>query len=455
MSNIIEVSFISLSLYKFLGKKYLLTTLSAYYLYLLYSKKISSIRLTYFRERLQHEIKAENKFYDIVNNIQTVKYFQGESKENSNYSKAIKEVSLKDEKVSKSLAQLNIGQNCILNSFITINMLSAISDIRKGLITPGDMFMMQGFFNQLMAPLHIMGFLMREIDESRTQLQYGIDIKKKQMMLLNKTKEHKPDIEYRKGVITFKNVSFNYNPKTQVLKNINAIFEPGKLNCIVGESGQGKTTMFDLIYKLFIPISGKILIDDQDINSYNDKSIRDLLTICPQNGSLFNESIQYNMMYGYNNENNNNKGVNKMLNILKQLNLFRKINLMPEGLNTNVGSLGGKLSGGEKQRVLFIRALMKSKAKIFLLDEPTSNLDTKNELIVNDIIKSKLNKNTTIIITAHKLSTMKNADKIFVLDKGTIVESGNHNELIQKKGAYYKMITKSQSLTKYTSIYKH
>lgn len=444
ISNSIEAVMISMSLYKLLGKKYLLTTLAGYYFYMVYSKKLARIRQKYFKERYFAELHSENKFNDIVNNIQTVKYFQGEKKESLNYSNLVKIVRKKDELVSKSLSFLNGGQNFILNASIMVNMLNCIKDVINKKLTPGDLFMLQGLFTQLMFPLHIMGFLMREFDETRTQLQYGIDIQKRKEQLDKQIIEKKNKVEntfvYRNGEVKFENVSFSYNKGVPVLNKINATFQPGIINCIVGESGQGKSTMFDLVYKMFTPSSGRILIDGQDISKLDTDSIRKYLTICPQNGHLFNESVQYNVLYGLDKE--TPEKISKMKKLLKLVNLHNKIKTMPQSYLTNVGTLGSKLSGGEKQRILFSRALLRDQAKIILLDETTSNLDSKNELLIYDLINNSLSSNKTIIITAHKLTTMKNADKIFVLEKGTFKEIGNHYELMEKKGIYYNMVMK-------------
>lgn len=447
ISNVIEGIMISLSLYTFLGKKYLITTMAGYSMYMLYSNKMSKIRQRYFKERYFAELNSENKFNDIVNNIQTVKYFQGEKKESKNYSNLIKTVRKKEELVSKSLCVLNSGQSLILNSCIMLNMVNCIRDVINKKLTPGDIFVLQDYFTQLMIPLHIMGFLMREIDESRTQLHYGIDIqKRKQQLEMKKENIKKVPFEYKKGEVRFEDVSFRYNKGIPVLDKLNAVFEPGVVNCIVGESGQGKSTLFDLIYKMFNPSSGKIIIDGQDISQCDTDSIRKYLTICPQNGALFNESIKYNVLYGNNKEEKTKES--KMKTLLKKVNLYWKIKTMPESFNTNVGTLGNKLSGGEKQRILLSRALLRDQAKILLLDEPTSNLDARNENLVYDLIAKNVIAKKTVILTAHKLSTMKKCNKIFVLDKGTFKEIGTHSELMQKKGIYYNMVIKQNEKKK-------
>lgn len=438
MSNLTEIIFVSFSMTKFLGKKYLFSTLGAYVSYIVYSNILSKYRNKLYNELNHWEIKSDNKLYDIVNNIETIKAFQGEQKEKNIYNNILTNIKNQSRKIHKSLSYLNSGQNIIMNSCLMINMVNCIKEVIQGKLTPGDIFMLEGFFNQMMLPLNIMGFLMREIERCRVQLRYGILLKNhfKNMKKINMNGNK--DINIEKGEIKFNDVYFSYGDKNkELLQNFNAEFEPGKLNCIVGESGEGKSTLFELILKLVKPSNGKIMIDDTDISEINENSLRKYISFCPQNGSLFNESFLYNLLYGIQNYENNDD--EKLISLLKKLNLYEKIKSLNKGINTYVGSLGNKLSGGEKQRILLIRALMKPNSKIILLDEPTSNLDIKNSDIVFNIIKNEL-KNKTILYTSHKTSDIKMADKIFVLKDGRIVEQGKYNDLINKKGFFYKLI---------------
>ena len=438
MSNLTEIIFVSFSMTKFLGKKYLFSTLGAYVSYIIYSNILSKYRNKLYNELNHWEIKSDNKLYDIVNNIETIKAFQGEQKEKNIYNNILTNIKNQSRKIHKSLSYLNSGQNIIMNSCLMINMVNCIKEVIQGKLTPGDIFMLEGLFNQMMLPLNIMGFLMREIERCRVQLRYGILLKNhfKKMKKINMNGNK--DINIEKGEIKFNDVYFSYGDKNkELLQNFNAEFEPGKLNCIVGESGEGKSTLFELILKLVKPSNGKIMIDDTDISEINENSLRKYISFCPQNGSLFNESFLYNLLYGIQNYENNDD--EKLISLLKKLNLYEKIKSLNKGINTYVGSLGNKLSGGEKQRILLIRALMKPNSKIILLDEPTSNLDIKNSDIVFNIIKNEL-KNKTILYTSHKTSDIKMADKIFVLKDGRIVEQGKYNDLINKKGFFYKLI---------------
>lgn len=439
LSNMIEIILISFSLSSYLGRKYFLYTFVTYSVYLSISRKISLYREILFRDRKYADLASENKLIDIVNNIQTVKYFLGEKRESESYSNLISIVKGKDAKVMNSLALLNSTQSLILNSGIMLNMTSCVKDCLKGHMTPGDLFLLQGVFTQLMIPLHIIGVLMKELEDSKIHLNYGIKLKQKQQYHLTE-KRNKKQFVYKQGLIEIKNVSFDYTKSSPVLKSLNAVFEPGKINCIMGESGQGKSTFFDLIYKLYSPQKGQIFIDSQDISQCNTESVRKNLTICPQNGYLFNESVEHNILYGNPSFPNTN-----MIKILDNVNLLSKLMRLKNKLQTNVGTLGGKLSGGERQRIVFARSLIK-KGNIILLDEPTSNLDTQNENAIFDLIRKISKQNKTVIISAHKLSTIAKCDKIFILIKGEIKESGSHEELMLKKGYYYTIVTKQTAI---------
>ena len=435
MSNLSEIIFVSYSLNRFFGRKYLFTTLSAYTSYILYSKFLSKYRMKLYNDLNYWEIKNDNKIYDIINNIDTIKVFQGEQKEKNIYNTILSNLKNKSQKVYKSLAYLNIGQNIILNSCLMLNLINCIKEVSKGKLTPGDVFMFNGLFNELMLPLNIMGFLMREIEKCKIQLKYGMELKKNYGNYKKKNETLK-NITFDKGVVEFKNVNFSYGDKKELLKNLNVKFEPNKLNFIVGESGEGKSTIFELLLKLTKPLGGKILIDNQDIDKIYENHLRKFISICPQNGSLFNESFLYNLLYPL--EKYSKDDYNKLVTLLKKLNLYKKIFSLPKGVNTNVGTLGNKLSGGEKQRILLIRALLKPNSKVLLLDEPTSNLDSFNSDIVLKLIKNNT-KNKTVVINSHKLDTIKNADKIFVLHNGKICEEGSFNELTNLKGLFNKM----------------
>ena len=248
---------------------------------------------------------------------------------------------------------------------------------------------------------------------------------------------NKENLDSFKKCIEFKNVSFKYENAT-VLNNISLKVNKGEMVAIVGSSGSGKSTLVNLIPRFFDIISGKILIDDIDINDLSRLKIRSLIGIVSQDSILFNTSIKENILLG-DKKGNINKKLSESLSIA---NADEFINELDDQDDYNVGDNGSNLSGGQKQRVAIARAVY-SNSPILILDEATSSLDSKSEKLVQDAI-DKLMINKTSIVIAHRLSTIQNANKIIVLDKGEIIEQGNHDELI-KNDSYYKKLIALQS----------
>ena len=233
--------------------------------------------------------------------------------------------------------------------------------------------------------------------------------------------------------IKFKEVYFKYaGNENMILENINLEIKKGQTLAIVGKSGAGKTTLSDLIPRFYDPYNGNIFIDSYDVKDYSLKSLRSLIGIVTQNIILFNDSIKNNIAYGSKNANDK-----ELINALKSANLYDLVSKLDDGIDTIIGENGIKLSGGEKQRLSIARALVKN-PQILILDEATASLDSESEKKVHNAIDNVI-KDRTVIVIAHRLSTIINADKIIVMDKGKIVEQGNHLELINLDGIYKKL----------------
>ncbi len=236
-----------------------------------------------------------------------------------------------------------------------------------------------------------------------------------------------------KDCIELKNVSFGYQDKI-ILENINLKIEKGKSIALVGSSGAGKSTLVDLIPRFHDAVSGEILIDGINIKNYSLESLRSQLGIVTQEPILFNDTIANNISLGM-----ENAPRDLIKSAAQVANAQQFILQKPEGYETNIGERGNKLSGGEKQRITIARAVMKN-PPILILDEATSSLDTESEKLVQDAINNLMNNRTSIVI-AHRLSTIRNADEIIVMQKGKIVERGNHDSLIALGGFYKKLVT--------------
>ncbi len=237
--------------------------------------------------------------------------------------------------------------------------------------------------------------------------------------------------------ITFKNVNFEYVPKRPVLKNINLEIKKGETIALVGNSGGGKTTIVNLLPRFYDVVSGNIYIDDVDIRDYTLESLRSNISVVFQDNFLFSGTIKENILFG-----KLNATEDEIQNAVKMAYLDEFLITLKDGINTQIGERGILLSGGQKQRVAIARAFIKN-APIVILDEATSALDNKSEAIVQKAIDN-LMKDKTVFVIAHRLSTIQNADRIAVINEGSLVELGNHEELMKIPNGKYKTLYEMQ-----------
>lgn len=244
-----------------------------------------------------------------------------------------------------------------------------------------------------------------------------------------------------KGEISFDNVSFNYPSRSEVdvLKNISFDVKFGEKVALVGSSGSGKSTIASLILRLYNADEGDICFDGKNSSNYSLTQTRRSIAVVPQEITLFSGSILDNIIYGA-----PKSSKEEVKQAATQANAWEFISTFPEGLDTLVGDRGIQLSGGQKQRIAIARAILKN-PKILILDEATSSLDVESEKLVQDALNKLMNDRTTLII-AHRLTTIKDADKILVLENGSVRESGNHDELIAQKGSYFNLISTQNSV---------
>ncbi len=233
----------------------------------------------------------------------------------------------------------------------------------------------------------------------------------------------------KKGIALY-DVCFSYNGKDEVLRGFNLEIPKGKTVALVGSSGAGKSTLASLIPRLYDISSGIIEIDGQDIRNFELASLRHHIGVVSQDTYIFNNSIRDNIAYGLEDVSDEN-----VIEAARLANAHEFISTLPNGYNTRVGDRGVQLSGGQRQRVSIARAILRD-PEILILDEATSALDSQSEHLVQDAIE-RLRQNRTVIVIAHRLSTIRNADRIVVLDKGRVVESGGHQELLEKRGSYW------------------
>jgi len=252
---------------------------------------------------------------------------------------------------------------------------------------------------------------------------------------LVKEESHLPELKINRGNIEFIDINFSYPNNVQALKGVNGRINGGEKVGFVGISGSGKTTLLNLIPRFFHLSKGKIIIDDQNINEVKLSSLRKKISLVSQDIILFDDTVLKNLTYGY-----EKASKEDILQACKNSASQEFIEKLPEKYETIIGENGVRLSGGQKQRISIARAILKN-APIILLDEATSSLDSESEKVIHDAIEN-LTKNKTTIIIAHRLATIKNCNKIFLFDKGKIIDSGTHNELIDRSKIYSSLYEK-------------
>jgi ABC-type multidrug transport system fused ATPase/permease subunit len=235
-----------------------------------------------------------------------------------------------------------------------------------------------------------------------------------------------------RGAIGFSDVKFSYNQTRTVLKDFNLNIEAGEHVALVGPSGSGKSTVVKLLFRFYDLDKGKILIDGQKISGVTQESLRDQVSLVPQDPSLFHRSLKENIRYGKLDATDE-----EVVEAAKKAHSHDFISSLSQGYDTLVGERGIKLSGGERQRVAIARAILKD-APILVLDEATSSLDSESEMLIQDALKTLMKGKTSIVI-AHRLSTIMQMDRIIVMQDGRIIDQGTHQELLKRQGMYKKL----------------
>ena len=409
-------------------------TLVALVLYIVFTVVVTEWRTHFRRTMNDMDSKANQKAIDSLLNFETVKYFGNEAFEASRYDENLLRYQSAAVKSQKTLAVLNLGQQIIIAVGLMLILWRATVGVVNGTMTLGDLVLVNTLMIQLYIPLNFLGVIYREIKQSLTDMD-------RMFSLLNTEKEiaDSPDAKTlqienhdRGPDVRFEHVSFHYDAKREILRDVSFNIPAGTITAVVGQSGAGKSTLARLLFRFYDIQSGKILIDGQNIQDVTQASLRKAIGIVPQDTVLFNDTIGYNIAYG-----NPSATIEEVQEAARAAQIDSFIKRLPEGYDTQVGERGLKLSGGEKQRVAIARTLLKKPAML-IFDEATSALDSKTERAFQEELLS-LAKNRTTLIIAHRLSTIIHADQILVMDHGQIVEHGTHEELLAVKGKYAEM----------------
>jgi ATP-binding cassette subfamily B protein len=389
----------------------------------------------------EFQLKSKNQesIFEIFSGIRDIKLFQLEN------FKLTKWQSVQNELLSLNIKILKIDQvqtfgyqfinqlkNIIVTYFVAILVL-------KGKMTLGTLLSISYIIGEMNSPIAQLVSFIKKLQEAKLSFTRLSEISTQLPEENNLNTQL--NINNNDGIV-IKNLSFSYEniQSSVVLDNVNITIPISKVTAIVGHSGSGKTTLMKILLRFYEPTKGKIYFNGDDIQTISPNSIRKNVGTVLQDGFIFSETIERNVV-----TNNEVVDIEKLNNALKIACIFDFINSLPQKHNTIIGSLGNNLSTGQKQRILIARAIYKNPNYLFL-DEATSALDSKTEKIIhNNLIEFYRNK--TVLIIAHRLSTVKNADNIIVLDSGKVVETGNHKELIEKKGVYYDLINNQLELS--------
>lgn len=416
----------SLAVVFYYSREVALMLFALYPIFIWLTVKSSKTWQDYQAKKNLHRDIATGRFAESIGQIKVVKSFIQEKNELNFFSKHLNKVIAIDKPQSKYWHVRDVRRRFVLNIiFLGVYMFIFIQ-AAKGLYSPGVAVSLILLSQQIRIPIFTISFLVENTQKAIADSKDYFKVMKTKPAIADKANASELNVE--KGEIEFNNVDFSYGDN-KVLSNINFKIKPDTKIALVGESGEGKTTITNLLLRMYEIQKGEIKIDGQNIQEVTQSSLRSNIGVVFQDPALFSGTIKENISYG-----KPAAKLNEILSAAKAANAHEFIEKLEKGYDTEIGERGLKLSGGQKQRIAIARALLKD-APILVLDEATSSLDSKSESMVQEALERLMKGRTTLII-AHRLSTIQNVDTVITLKNGTVSEVGSPKELAKTDGIY-------------------
>lgn len=388
------------------------------------------IRTIFHKQWLKAD-DLSSSLQDIISGMRVVKSFGKEERESARFTKKTQEFAAISKKNETFWASFYPVLTFLLGAGTYIAVYFGGIDVLEGRLSLGQLVQYITYCGYLFGPLSWMTHLPRAMMQMITSLNRIYDVLDEEPVIADKANSREFPIE---GAFTFEDVSFGYQTYEPVLENISFQVQPGEMIGLVGASGTGKSTLINLIMRLYDVDQGRITIDGVDIRDIKVESLHSQIGVVLQETFLFSGSILANIRFA-----KQDATLAEVIQAAKAANAHDFICKTPDGYNTYVGEHGYNLSGGERQRIAIARAILNN-PRLLILDEATSALDTESEFLIQQAL-DRLVKGRTTFAIAHRLSTLRNADRLVVIDKHGIAEIGTHNELLEKKGIYYGLVT--------------